>query len=104
MDATKLHVGQQVVMENGPLGGLGTVVSVGASGVVVRIDIATGPMPENSLIQFYAQGKVQDSRHLGYHGPTNDHGLPRSFECDTPWELTDGTVAGFWRANRGRER
>ena len=56
MDTKMLVVGQQVVMGNGPyLAGLATVVKVSPEGAIVRIDLATGPMPENSLVRFGCQ-------------------------------------------------
>ena len=99
MDTTTLVVGQEVPLSNGPLGGLGTVVKVSPEDVIVRIDFATGPMPENSLVRFDTNGHVCDSRDLGYRGPENDN-IPCSFECSTPWELMEGTAERFFKANK----
>jgi len=100
MDTKKLVVGHQVVMHNGRyLAGLGTIIKTVPEGVIVRIDLATGPMPDNSLVRFDTNGKVCDSKDLGYSGPENN-GLPCSFECRDPWELTEDSVAIFFKANK----
>lgn len=105
MDTSKLVVGQQVVMDNGPyLAGLGTVVEVTSEGAIVRLERSSGPVPEpeDALMQFDANGKVCDSTHLGYKGTKNEDGLPCSFECGDPFELTTISVDDFYRANGRR--
>lgn len=103
MDTKTLVVEQKIPLSNGPLGGLGTVVKVSPEDVIVRIDLATGPMPKNSLVRFDINGRVCNSRDLGYRGPENEDGMPCSFECRTPWELMEGTVEGFFNA-QGSDR
>lgn len=99
VDIGKLTAGQKVVLRNKPLAGLGTVIKVSPEEVIVQIDLATGPMPENSRVRFDANGHVCNSRDLGYRGPEEkETGLPCSWECSTPWELMQGTVDDFFNA------
>ena len=105
MDTKTLVVGKKVVMDNGPyLAGLGTVVKVTPKGAIVRLERSSGPVPEPeyALMQFDANGKVCDSTHLGYKGTKNADGLPCSFECCDPFELTTISADDFYRANGGK--
>ena len=90
MDTKTLVVGQDVYMVSGIYGVTGKVVEVTASGVIVKLDLAQGPINEPTLIRFDTNGKACDSSDI-YNGNMwgADPRIPGTHECG-PWELAEG--------------
>jgi hypothetical protein len=90
MDATKLKVGQKVLMQSGIYGREGTVAKVTEQCVEVELPEFMGPIGLKSSIRFNANGKACDSSDI-YHENLwggNDPHIPGTHEFG-PWELEE---------------